>query len=67
MLIDHFESEVIQTYLHLLAYYIATEMIMLDITTIILGGGVIMSDQFPRSYLEELIKKNLLTDLQRRC
>lgn len=66
MLIDHFESEVIQTYLHLLAYYIATEMIMLDITTIILGGGVIMSDQFPRSYLEELIKKNLLTDLQKK-
>ena len=27
---------------------------------------VIMSDQFPRSYLEELIKKNLLTDLQKK-
>ncbi len=66
MLIKHFDSDIVQTYLHMLAYYIVTEMIMLDVTTIILGGGVIMSDQFPREYLEALIKKNLLTDLQRK-
>ncbi len=65
MLIKHFDHEVIQTYLHMLAYYIATEMIMFDITTIILGGGVIMSDQFPKTYLESLVKKNLLTEMQR--
>lgn len=59
----HFDSEPIQTYLHILAFYIATEMTILDISTIILGGGVIMSEQFPKAYLERLIKKNLFAKL----
>ncbi len=59
MLIDHFNDAPIQDYLNLLAVYIATQITILDISTIILGGGVIMSKQFPRSYLESLILKNL--------
>lgn len=59
LFIDHFNTREIQTYLHLLAFYIATEITILDISTIILGGGVIMSEQFPKSYLESIIKKNL--------
>lgn len=57
--IKHFNDSAIQNYLHILAFYIATEIIILDISTVILGGGVIMSDQFPREYLEELIKRNI--------
>jgi len=59
MLVDHFDSQVIQDYLNLLAVYIATQITILDISTIILGGGVIMSEQFPKKYLESLILKNL--------
>lgn len=62
ILIDHFDSEVIQDFLHLLAIYIATTMTILDITTVILGGGVISSNQFPKSYLESLIKDNLFAE-----
>ncbi len=62
MFIDHFNDEPIQDYLNLLAIYIATQITILDISTIILGGGVIMSDQFPKAYLESLIMKNLFTD-----
>ncbi|WP_025724871.1 allose kinase [Acholeplasma granularum] len=60
--IHHLESEPIQDYLHLLAIYITTMITFLDISTIILGGGVIMSDQFPKSYLEKLIQDNLYAD-----
>lgn len=62
----HFDSKELQNYLHILAFYIATEMTILDISTIILGGGVIMSEQFPKSYLETLIKKNLFAELTKR-
>src|SRR5690606_11417970 len=63
MLKEHFDSKVIQTYLHILAFYIATEITILDIPTIILGGGVIMSEQFPKAYLEQLIARNLFSKL----
>lgn len=59
---DHFESDAIQDYLNLLAIYITTQITILDISTIILGGGVIMSEQFPRHYVESLIMKNLFAD-----
>ncbi|MBG0762391.1 allose kinase [Acholeplasma laidlawii] len=62
MFIDQFNHQVIQDYLHLLAFYITTQMTILDISTIILGGGVIMSEQFPKAYLESLILKNLFAD-----
>lgn len=62
MLIDHFDSQAIQDYLNLLAVYIATQITILDISTIILGGGVIMSEQFPKKYLESLILKNLFAE-----
>ncbi|MBN3490277.1 allose kinase [Acholeplasma equirhinis] len=63
LFVDHFNSKEIQIYLHILAFYIATEITILDIPTIILGGGVIMSEQFPKDYLESLIKKNLFSKL----
>lgn len=66
MFVKHFDTKEIQTYLHILAFYIATEMTILDISTVILGGGVIMSEQFPKSYLETLIKKNLFSALTRK-
>ncbi|VEU82276.1 allose kinase [Acholeplasma hippikon] len=59
LFIDHFDSKEIQDYLHLLGFYIAAEITILDIATIILGGGVIMSEQFPREYLEKIVKRNL--------
>ncbi len=62
----HFDAKEIQNYLHILAFYIATEMTILDISTIILGGGVIMSEQFPKDYLETLIKKNLFAELTKK-
>lgn len=65
LFIDHFDSEPIQKYLHYLAFAIATEMIILDIPTIILGGGVMMSNQFPKAYLEDIIKRHLRSDLAR--
>lgn len=61
--VDHFESKEIQTYLHLLAFYIATEIIILDISHIILGGGVIMSEHFPKAYLESIVKRNLYSQV----
>lgn len=61
LFIKHFNDPIIQNYLHVLAYYIVTEITILDISTIILGGGVIMSENFPKAYLETLIHKNLFT------
>jgi len=46
-----------------LASVIATEIILLDVTTIILGGGVIAMEDFPKQALETEIKKFLRNEI----
>jgi len=57
--IKHLDSPVIKNFLYMLAFYIVTEITILDVHTIILGGGVITSRQFPKDYLFNIIKRNL--------
>jgi ribulose-phosphate 3-epimerase len=50
------------TFIRDLASTIATEIILLDVTTIILGGGVINMKDFPKETLEKEILKYLRND-----
>lgn len=52
-------SDPLIKYIHNLASVIATEIILLDVTTIILGGGVIAMLDFPKKSLEIEISKLL--------
>lgn len=61
MFIKHLDDPIIKNFLYMLAFYIVTEITILDIHTIILGGGVITSRQFPKDYLFDIIKRNLFS------
>lgn len=59
LFIKHIDDPIIKNFIYMLAFYIVTEITILDISTIILGGGVISSKQFPKSMLVEIIKNNM--------
>ena len=61
----HSEQEVLVEFIHNLAIAITTEINLLDVTNIILGGGVINMADFPKERLEKEIKGFLRNDTAR--
>jgi allose kinase len=57
LFIKHETSPVIETFVDNMAAAIATEINILDPEVIVLGGGVIMQNGFPRAKLENAVKK----------
>lgn len=56
---NHINSPHIIKFIEMLASAIVTQIVMLDVNNIILGGGVIHKKGFPRKLLEDNIKKHL--------
>jgi len=61
----HHETEPLIEFIHNLAIAITTEINLLDVTNIILGGGVINMADFPRERLENEIKGFLRNETSR--
>jgi allose kinase len=53
--VKHRNTVVIQEFLHALAIPIATEINILDPDHVIIGGGVVLMEQFPRADLERYV------------
>lgn len=58
----HKDDEVMQDFVRNIALVIAMEITILDIYTLVLGGGVISMQDFPKTLLEENIKKEVRQD-----
>ncbi|MFA5560416.1 MAG: allose kinase [Acholeplasmataceae bacterium] len=62
---DYLETEVIQTFIELIANGIASAIAILDVTSIVLGGGVLTMQDFPHDLLKKLILSKLRSDRTR--
>ncbi|GHT84459.1 D-allose kinase [Spirochaetia bacterium] len=58
ILVNHSSDTVIEEFIDTIAIAIASEITILDPEEVILGGGVIMQDDFPRDKLEGAIKRH---------
>jgi allose kinase len=58
MFAEHASHPMLQAFVRVLAATIATEINILDPQTVILGGGVIMMNGFPKMLLEEKIREH---------
>ena len=59
MLTDHLEDEAVQTFIDNIAVVIATEVNLFDPHYVILGGGVLLSEGFPKDALLERLHRRI--------
>ena len=59
VLTDHLEDEAVQTFIDNIAVVIATEVNLFDPHYVILGGGVLLSEGFPKDALLERLHRRI--------